>query len=169
MRLGYLLLSAAPLIAQPHLFTATDYAHAEQFMPYNTTPLVYRTGVRPNWLAEDRFWYRVTTPAGAEFVLADPAKGTHIPAFDHARLAATLSKAANAAYEAFTLPFNEIDLTPDVQVVSFNANGRRWKCDVKGTECTDEGVARGAPERYEPVAFQACYSELPTNPELAPA
>src|SRR5215469_11424531 len=91
MRLGYLLLSAAPLLAQSRTFTAADYAHAEQFMGYNTTPLVYRSGVRPNWLAEDRFWYRVTTPAGAEFVLVDPAKGTRAPAFDHGRVAATLS------------------------------------------------------------------------------
>jgi len=144
MRLGYLLLSAAPLLAQPRAFTAADYAHAEQFMGYNTTPLVYRSGVRPNWLAEDRFWYRVTTPAGAEFVLVDPAKGTRTPAFDHARLAATLSKATNASYEANTLPFNEIDLTADAQFVSLNANGHRWKCDVKGTECTDEGVARSS-------------------------
>jgi dipeptidyl aminopeptidase/acylaminoacyl peptidase len=144
MRLGYLLLSAIPLFAQPHAFTAADYSHAEQFMAYNTTPLVYRAGVRPNWLAEDRFWYRVTTPAGAEFVLVDPAKGTRMPAFDHARLAATLSKATNASYEAGSLPFNEIDLTADAQFVSFNANGHRWKCDGKGTECADEGVARGS-------------------------
>lgn len=144
MRLAYLLLTAAPLLAQPHALTPADYAHAEKFMPYNTNPLVYRSGVRPNWLAGDRFWYRVTTPTGAEFLLVDPAKGTRAPAFDAARLAATLSKATNANYDAANLPFNEIDLTADVQFVSFNANGRRWKCDVKGTECADEGVARGA-------------------------
>ena len=96
------------------------------------------------WTGKHRETDRVTTPAEAEFVLVDPAKGTPVPAFDHARLAATLSKAANATYEPSTLPFNEIDLTPDAQFVSFNATGRRWKCDVKGTECADEGVARGA-------------------------
>jgi dipeptidyl aminopeptidase/acylaminoacyl peptidase len=142
MRLGYLLLCAAPLVAQPRVFTSADYSHAEQFMPYNTTPLVFRTGVRPNWLAEDRFWYRVTTPAGAEFVLVDPAKGTRVPAFDHAKLAAALSKAANAAYEPNSLPFTDIDLTADAEFVSFNASGRRWRCDTKGSACADEGVAR---------------------------
>jgi len=142
MRLGYLALLAAPLAAQPRTYTAADYAHAEQFMPYNTTSLVFRSGIRPNWLASGRFWYRVTTPAGAEFVLVDPAKGARTPAFDHAKLAAALSKAANANYDSAHLPFNEIDLTADIHFVSFNANGHRWRCDTAGSACADEGVAR---------------------------
>src|SRR5579885_1388529 len=142
MRLGYLALLAAPLAAQPRTYTAADYAHAEQFMPYNTTSLVFRSGIRPNWLASGRFWYRVTTPAGAEFVLVDPAKGARTPAFDHAKLAAALSKAANANYDSAHLPFNEIDLTADIHFVSFNANGHRWRCDTAGSACADEGVGR---------------------------
>src|SRR5215831_103231 len=57
----------------PAALTAADYQRAEQFMGYNTTPLVFRTGVRPNWLADDRFWYRVTTSSGQETWLVDPA------------------------------------------------------------------------------------------------
>ena len=37
----------------PRALTAADYAHAEKFMTYNTTPLVLRTGVRPAWLPGD--------------------------------------------------------------------------------------------------------------------
>src|SRR5690242_4879906 len=120
MRPLLLLALAAPLLAQPREMAPAEYAHAEKFMGYNTTPLVYRTGVRPNWLSGDRFWYRVTTAAGSEFILVDPAKGTRAPAFDHARLAAALSAAANGRYEAARLPFTEIDLTADGQFVSFN-------------------------------------------------
>src|SRR5579883_2556910 len=74
-----------------------------------------------------------STPAGAEFVLVDPAKGARTPAFDHAKLAAALSKAANANYDSAHLPFNEIDLTADIHFVSFNANGHRWRCDTAGS------------------------------------
>ena len=136
-----LFLLCAPLFAQPRALTAADYARAEKFMAYNTTPLVYRATVRPNWLADDRFWYRVTTPAGSEFVLVDPAKGTRAPAFDHAKLAIALTAAANSKYEAGSLPFTEIDLTADGQYVSFNAAGKRWKCDTKGAACASEGAA----------------------------
>jgi dipeptidyl aminopeptidase/acylaminoacyl peptidase len=141
MRPILLLAVAAPLCAQPREFTAADYAHAEKFLGYNTTPLVYRSGVRPNWMEGDRFWYRVTTPAGSEFLVVDPAKGTRAPAFDHAKVAAALSTAASQQFEGSRLPFTEIELTADGQYVAFNAAGRRWKCDVKGASCAAEGTA----------------------------
>jgi dienelactone hydrolase/WD40 repeat protein len=56
--------------------TAADYARAEKFMNYNVTPLVYRSGVRGNWLPDDRLWYRVTTEKGSDATLVDPVKGT---------------------------------------------------------------------------------------------
>ena len=63
----------------PLALTAADYARAETFMTYNTTPLVLRSGVRASWLPgdpADRFWYRVTTEKGVEVVLVDPGKAT---------------------------------------------------------------------------------------------
>ena len=48
------LLALASASAQQK-FTAADYARAEKMMGYNTTPLVVRSGVRPNWLRDDRF------------------------------------------------------------------------------------------------------------------
>ena len=58
---------------------AADYAHAERFMSWNTTPLVFHNGVSPSWIANDRFWYRVTTPTGNEAILVDPGTGTKAP------------------------------------------------------------------------------------------
>ena len=135
-----LLLFAVPLVAQqgdarPRL-TAEDYKRAERWMGYNTTPLVFRTTVRPNWLPDDRFWYRVTVPGGAEFVLVDPATATREPAFDHVALAATLSKAADTTYTPTTLPFTQIEFAPDGQNVQFTAADRRWTCDRPATQCT---------------------------------
>ena len=76
---------AVPIVAQQRdapaarALTAADYARAEKFMTWNTTPLLFRSGVRPTWLSGDRFWYRITTPAGSEAILVDPAKGTKEP------------------------------------------------------------------------------------------
>src|SRR5919201_790421 len=55
--------------------TAADYARAERFMNYNTTPLVLHSGVRPTWLPDGRFWYRTTTENGTAFFVVDPATG----------------------------------------------------------------------------------------------
>ena len=65
-----------PAAGAPTALTAADYARAEKFMAYNTTPLVLHSGVRPTWLPDDRFWYRTTTEKGSEAVLIDPASAT---------------------------------------------------------------------------------------------
>jgi len=67
--------SSAPTRA----LTTADYTHAEKFMTWNTTPLVYRSNISPTWLPDDRFWYRITTPAGNETIIVDPATGQKQP------------------------------------------------------------------------------------------
>jgi len=67
-----LLLLAFPCPAQP---TAADYARAESFLLYKTTPLVLHPGVRPNWLDDGRFWYHDLTPSGFQSVVVDLATG----------------------------------------------------------------------------------------------
>lgn len=134
-------------VAQQRALTADDYARAEKFMSYNTTPLVLRAGVRPTWLPDGRFWYRVTTENGGEFILVDPARGTRTPAFDHTKLAAALSAAAGAKYEAFKLPFQQIDFSADGKTISFNVERRRFTCDVQGNQCS--AATGGAGNRAE--------------------
>jgi len=70
------LIISVPCFAQTRAITAEDYARAEKFMGYNTNTLVLHSGVRPTWLPGDRFWYRVATENGNEFVLIDPARNT---------------------------------------------------------------------------------------------
>ena len=131
-------------VAQQRALSADDYARAEKFMGYNTGPLVLRAGVRPNWLADGRFWYRITTENGAEFLLVDPVKGTRVPAFDHAKLAAALSAAAGTTYEAGKLPFQQIEFATDGKAISFVVERRRFTCDVQGNQCTATELPGGA-------------------------
>jgi hypothetical protein len=100
-KLAFLQFAIAPIC----LAQTPDYARAERFMGYNTMPLVYHAGVRAAWLPGDRFCYRTTMPEGSAFVLVDAAKGSREPAFDHAKVAAALSAASRAKYDAFHLPF----------------------------------------------------------------
>src|SRR5207244_5777517 len=64
-----------------------------------------------SWVADERFWYRITTPEGSEFLLVEAAKGTRAPVFDHAKLAAALSTATGTSYDAHRLPFTDFDLS----------------------------------------------------------
>jgi dipeptidyl aminopeptidase/acylaminoacyl peptidase len=138
---------ALPLAAQQadsarQALTSDDYARAERFMTYNTTPLVFRNNVRPTWLDGNRFWYRVNVVGGAEFVLVDAAGASKSPAFDHERVAAALSSAAKSTYTALTLPFNDFDYTSDERAIEFNLAKQRWRCDRDGASCTVTGTAR---------------------------
>jgi dipeptidyl aminopeptidase/acylaminoacyl peptidase len=127
--------------------TAADYARAEKFLGYNTNPLVLQAGANPNWLADDRFWYRSTTAEGSEFVLVDPQKGTRAPAFDHGKLAAALSAAANSTYDAHHLPFTEFEFAADNQAITFTATGKRWRCDLQANQCSADSAASTGGQR----------------------
>lgn len=141
----YFLFSLTFLASAQRVFTAADYEQAEKFMTYNTNSLVFQNSVRPTWLGgdqgADRFWYRNTLADGAEFILVDPARGTRLPAFDHAKLAVTLSKAVGTVFAPHQLPFQEIEFSPDAQSVHFNAASKKWKCDISGAQCVSEGAA----------------------------
>jgi dipeptidyl aminopeptidase/acylaminoacyl peptidase len=127
--------AALPGLAQTRVVTADDYTRAEKFTGNGQAALVYRSGVRPTWLADERFWYRNTTAEGSEFVLVDPAKGTREMAFDHAKLAAALSTASGTKYDGAHLPFQAFTPSPDSLSVSFTAGDKAWKCDRQGVAC----------------------------------
>src|SRR5262245_55657592 len=123
-------------------FTAAEYARAEKFMGYNTTPLVFRSGVRPTWLggSDERFWYRVTTERGPEVVLIDPVAGTRAPC--------TLPACAQAAREGGGrgglggAPRTE-SRTPDGKSVAFIRDWNLWVRDIatgRETPLTTDGV-----------------------------
>ena len=134
--------AALPVAAQtPRPVTAEDYARAERFMGYNTAPLVTGGAVRPTWLAADRFWYRNATADGFEFVLVDPARRTRERAFDQAKIAAALSRAADTTYDAMHLPA-QFAFSADGQSVTFDIRARRFSCDLAGTACSAAPAAR---------------------------
>jgi dipeptidyl aminopeptidase/acylaminoacyl peptidase len=128
--------------------TAADYQRAEMFLASTTQKYIDRQGVVPNWISADRFWYRVLTPSGSEFVLVDAAKGTKTVAFDHQKLATALSAATNKEYSAAMLPFQTFSFSSDLQSITFRANGQQWKADLQSYTVTkDAETAPGSGRR----------------------
>ncbi|NCI47171.1 S9 family peptidase [Sediminibacterium soli] len=129
--------------------TTAGYARAEKAMNYNTGQLADRLSIQPNWLSGDRFWYRVLTARGSEFIVVDPAKGTREPAFDQQKLAAALSAASGEKYEAAKLPFTAFSYAQDGTSVRFTAAGKNWKYDpsantVMADNAATDGTGGGA-------------------------
>jgi len=149
---------ALTALAQQHnvgALTARDYERAEKFLYYNTGPLVDHGPVRPNWLPNDRFWYRVLTAQGSEFILVNPAKGTRMPAFNQQKLATALSRATGVKYNANRLPFQTFRFSPDEKSIYFTAAQKNWQCNLKTYACILASPANtpkhGQPNRLNEV------------------
>ena len=55
--------------------TTADYDRAAKMLGTGTAPFVDRAGVRPTFLPDGRFWYRVLTATGSEYVMINPTDG----------------------------------------------------------------------------------------------
>ncbi|HXG46976.1 MAG TPA: DPP IV N-terminal domain-containing protein, partial [Methylomirabilota bacterium] len=110
------------------------------------SPRVFKERIVPHWFGEGgRFWYRNDLRDGArEFVLVDAERGRRDAAFDHARLAAALSKVAGTNWPADRLPFDRIEFTDDLRTVRFAAGGTNWQCDLEAYGCAPMGPAAPA-------------------------
>jgi len=135
--------------------TREDYQRAEQFLPGNLRHRVYVADVTPRWIAKrNRFWYRKAGTKAAEFILVDADQNATGPAFDHARLAESLSKALKREVQSTELPFDSIDFSDDGKSISFQIDATPWSCTLEKYDCK-----RGP----EPVAGQ--YEEASPNKE----
>lgn len=143
MRVGYRLCAVAVIVFLPHLQvlaqgTLEDYQRAQRFLPGNLRHEVFVADVRPNWIEKSKsFWYRRSGPKGTEFVLVDADKNTSAPAFDHARLAASLSKATKRDYQPTELPFDSVDFIDEAKSIRFIVDGAQWTCTLSNYECKE--------------------------------
>ena len=133
--------SSASYSQQGGVLTTKDYEHAENFLNYNTAPLIDHGSVRPNWITGERFWFRDLNAKGSEFILVDPATGKLSASFDQQKLASSLSAAAGKNYDGAHLPFMFFSFSDDGKSISFQAAGKQWKCDLQNYECTSDASA----------------------------
>ncbi len=133
--------TGTPATSEPaRTVTAADYAHAEQFMPYHTTPLVLHALAKPTFLPDGRFWYRTRTDKGVDTVLVDPAAGS--------RGACDLSACREAARAGDQIgqppPPPRPDVpSPDGKRTAFIRDWNLWVRDVatgRETQVTTDGV-----------------------------
>jgi len=133
-----LLLSPTIIYAQ---VTQADYERAAKLRD-NLQGLAVNVPERANWIGQtSRFWYRKSVKGGAEFVLVNAETLAKGPAFDHEKLAAALSAAANEKYEALKLPFQSITFVDDERALEFAAAGSMWRCNLSDYACKKTGAA----------------------------
>ncbi len=127
---------SAGAAAQGRALTADDYARAERFVGYNTTPLVEHAVQSVTWLDNDHFWYRDHDASGDHYLRFDTATGKAEPAFNQARLATALSKLVGKPVDASKLGLTNFIVTADGRL-DVDLRGKHYLCDLKAAAvCT---------------------------------
>jgi dipeptidyl aminopeptidase/acylaminoacyl peptidase len=142
-----LLLATASTSAQ---ITPDDYERANRlrgrFQNLATNIIETPTAI-PN---TSRFWYRKSVPGGNEFVLVDAETLTKRPAFDHEKLAASLSSAAAGKYTARTLPFSTFRFVNNERAIELTVGGREWECELQNYACKASPARQGQGGQGQP-------------------
>lgn len=138
--------------------TVADYQRA-QSLRNKFQGLAVNFPERANWIEKtSRFWYRKSVKGGNEFVLVDAETLAKKPAFDHQRLAASLSAASGPKTTALTLPFSSITFVDNERGIQFVAAGSTWRCELADYSCKKTGPApqgfqRRPPDQDPPEEF----------------
>jgi dipeptidyl aminopeptidase/acylaminoacyl peptidase len=120
---------------------------------------VYKSRIHAHWSNDiSHFWYRNDLAEGRrEFVLVDVKKGARKAAFDHERLAKALVVAGINKAQAGRLPLDHLQFDLAKNVVTFQAAGRHFRCDLKSYQVTPINALEKSPDppTQEPPKRQA--------------
>jgi len=138
-----LLLFAATVFAQPtatapRIYTSEDYARAEKMLGFNANQMVDRAVIRPMFLPDGRFFYRVLTATASEYVLVNPADGSRTANADLAKLGLPTTTPTTAQR-----PNPLAVVAPDGKRSAYIKDYNLWMRDVgtgKETQLTTDGV-----------------------------
>src|SRR5215831_11697666 len=144
--------------------TMADYERASSLRD-KFQGLAVNISERATWIDNtSRFWYRKSVKGGNEFVLVDADTLAKRPAFDHEKLAASLSAAAEGRYTAVTLPFTTITFVDNERAIEFAAAGSNWKRNLTDYACKKGSPApqsrfgqRGRPPEEDPDTYPREY------------
>ena len=94
--------------------------------------------------------------------------GTRQTAFDHQKLAASLSKAVDKEYKANRLPFESIEFVDGGKAIQFKVDGKTWKCDLSSYACSkiESNNDATAPAGSAATATEPATVEQPNDPNL---
>lgn len=119
--------------------TAADYQNAESGLSWNASTLVDRMNVRPNWLEDGTFWYRVLDKDGPEYVHYNPKTKKKRTASTKDELLKDLPEKK----ERPTYNYRTEVLSPDSKQVAFIRDWNLWIRDIateKETQLTKDGI-----------------------------
>ncbi|HET7570797.1 MAG TPA: DPP IV N-terminal domain-containing protein [Gammaproteobacteria bacterium] len=136
---------AAMVTANARQLTDKDYARAEQFLRYNTDPLVDHDVQRVKWLDDTHFWYVDHDASGDHYRVMDAATGKVSPAFDQQKLAKALNKVLKKPVKASKLDIRDYEIVDGRYDIDIK--GKHYLCDLSGA---DHCIVKGSQLKHKP-------------------
>ena len=119
--------------------TYEDYKRAEKFLAWNAYKMAFNTHIQPNWIGKsDRFWYVSKDQNEKRFYIVDPERKTKEDAFDHDKLAKSLSTLKGKSYSREDLPFEDIKFIEDENTIQFDIRKQRFLFDLEPYQCKEK-------------------------------
>ena len=138
-----------PVAGAPAALTAADYARARGLQERFSGRARNVAGT-PVWLSAGQFWYRKSVEGGHRFVVVDAEARSTKPAFDEARIAAALGRAAGKDYTAITLPFSSFTFEDEGKTIRFTGDeDTEWRCALDAATCLKVEPAPRQDQRSE--------------------
>ncbi len=128
--------------------TPADYARATGLEAKYEAAAIDVAGPA-TWIGKtNRFWYRKQSKGASEFIMVDAQTLKKEPAFDHEKIAASLSKVTGNIYKAEQLPFRRIRFDDTGSSFFAFVDRTAIRCTVADSVCNKvEPGARGMPGR----------------------
>lgn len=124
-----------------HDMAPQRYARAQEVIASRLNDCVLNGNIKPHWYdGGRRYWYireEVSKDHGKSkcFTTVDPTSNIREPAFDHERLARSLSQATGENYTAGNLPFDLFTYQDDKKGITFSIEGVPWYCHLDQYSC----------------------------------
>ncbi|MEX2531013.1 MAG: DPP IV N-terminal domain-containing protein [Gemmatimonadota bacterium] len=148
------LLLIAPTLAGAQ-GTLEEYERANTIGERFHAGLVVDVADNPEWIAEtSRFVFRRSVEGGHRFLVMDAETRAQRPAFDHDRLAASLSRETGRSFTATSLPFATVGFANDERALTVTFGGVAWRCTLADYRCAQvEAEAQPTEPQSRPRSF----------------
>ena len=131
--------------------TAADYERAKGLREKYEAAAIDIAGAA-TWIGTThRFWYRKLSRGANEYLIYDADTLKKQPAFDHTKMAASLSKLTNNTYKASDLSLTQLRFDNTIASFTASIDGTIVRCTIADSACTKvDGPAPGTPPGNRP-------------------
>ena len=134
--------------------TAAEYARAEQFLGYNTSPLVLHADVRPTWGGNDRVWYRTRTAPRTGIRIRRSGQTPSPPGIRSGPARRGSRRRLRWDGQCVRSAVQHIGMSANGDTIAFAIHAAHWRCDLRAYHCAaspDNGpptTGSTTPRRY---------------------